>query len=167
MTDLVKLDEHRPHISGPVACTRCRHEWTAVRPVGADLLECPACGAIRGVSLDTMLHKPHLILGAECCGQRDSDDVCAAPACLYGDALMMIQCIRDASHLKYAALRTENEKLREEINQARQTCEFWKANHLAGNDEIERLRAALGDVHAAAKDNHLVAKLARAALEEK
>lgn len=33
--------------------------------------------------------------------------------------------------------------------------------------ENERLRAALGDVHAAAKDNHLVAKLARAALEEK
>ena len=33
--------------------------------------------------------------------------------------------------------------------------------------EIERLRAALRDVHAAAKDNHLVAKLARAALEEK
>lgn len=33
--------------------------------------------------------------------------------------------------------------------------------------ENEKLRAALGDVHAAAKDNHLVAKLARAALEAK
>ena len=103
MTDIVGLDEHRPHISGPVACTRCRHKWTAVRPVGADLLECPACGAIRGVSLDTMLHKPHLILGAECCGQRDSDGVCAAPACLYGDALMLIQCLRDAYSLEHRA----------------------------------------------------------------
>ena len=130
MTDIVKLDEHRPHISGPVACTRCRHEWTAVRPVGADLLECPACGAIRGVSLDTMLHKPHLILGAECCGQRDSDGVCAAPACLYGDALMLIQCIRDASHLEYAALRTENEKLRAYALKAFTVVEFCSGQGL-------------------------------------
>lgn len=34
-------------------------------------------------------------------------------------------------------------------------------------DEIERLRAALRDVHATAKDNHLIANIARAALGEK
>lgn len=112
MTDIVELDEHRPHISGPVVCTRCRHKWTAVRPVGTDLLECPVCGASRGASFGTMLHKPHLILGAECCGQRDGDGVCASPACLYGDALKLVQCIRDASHLEYTALRAENERLR-------------------------------------------------------
>lgn len=103
MSDIVDLDEHRPHISGPVVCTRCRHKWVAVRPVGTDLLECPACGANRGAGLDTMLHKPHLFLGGECCGQRDGDGVCAAPACLYGDALTLVQCIRDASHLEYIA----------------------------------------------------------------
>ncbi len=31
--------------------------------------------------------------------------------------------------------------------------------------ENERLRSALGDVHAAAKDNHMVASIARTALE--
>ena len=92
-----------PHISGPVICTRCRHKWIAVRPVGTDLLECPVCGASRGASLDTMLHMPHIILGPECCGQRDSDGVCAAPACLYGDALMLIQCLRDAYSLEHRA----------------------------------------------------------------
>ena len=96
MTDIVDIDEHRQHIFGPVVCTRCRHKWVAVRPVGTDLLECPVCGGNRGASLDTMLHKPHVILGGECCGQRDGDGVCAAPACLYGDALMLVHCIRDA-----------------------------------------------------------------------
>ena len=33
--------------------------------------------------------------------------------------------------------------------------------------EIERLRAALRDIHAAAGNNHLIANIARAALEEK
>lgn len=33
--------------------------------------------------------------------------------------------------------------------------------------EIERLRAALRDIHASAKDNHLIANIARAALEGK
>lgn len=100
MSDIVDLNEHRPHVSGPVVCTRCRHKWVAVRPVGADLLECPACGVNRGASLYTMLHKPHFILGSECCEQRDSEGRCAAPACLYGDALMLVHCIRDALMLE-------------------------------------------------------------------
>ena len=33
--------------------------------------------------------------------------------------------------------------------------------------ENEKLRAALGDIHAAAGNNHLIANIARAALEEK
>lgn len=44
-------------------------------------------------------------------------------------------------------LTTEHERLlaeREvEISQARGTAEYWKAEHLAGNNEIVRLRAAL------------------------
>lgn len=103
MTNIIDLDEHRSHLSGPVICTRCRHKWIAVRPIGTDLLECPSCGANRGASLDTMLHKPHIILGQECCGQRDSDGLCAAPACLYGDTLMLVHCIRDAYLLEYRA----------------------------------------------------------------
>lgn len=37
----------------------------------------------------------------------------------------------------------------------------------AKNAEIERLRAALRDIHAAAGNNHLIANIARAALGEK
>ena len=40
-------------------------------------------------------------------------------------------------------LRAEIKRLRAEVKQARDTSEFWKANHLAGNAEIDRLRAAL------------------------
>ena len=34
-------------------------------------------------------------------------------------------------------------------------------------DEIERLRAALREIHAAAGNNHLIANIARAALEDR
>jgi len=96
----VSLDGQRPHVSGPVVCTRCRHNWVAVRPVDTEMLECPVCGAYRGASFATMLYKPYLILGDQCCGQRDGDGVCAAPGCSYGDALMLVHAIRDAYHLE-------------------------------------------------------------------
>jgi len=63
------------------------------------------------------------------------------------DAADEIERLRE--HLKLAVwsdseecelLLEDNKRLREEIKQSRQTSEFWKANHLAGNDEIERLR---------------------------
>ena len=44
---------------------------------------------------------------------------------------------------KAVTLEKERDALRAELEQARRTAEFWKANHLAGNEEIERLRAEL------------------------
>lgn len=39
-----------PHLSGPVRCVRCKHEWEGVSPVGVfEGLECPACGNDTGV----------------------------------------------------------------------------------------------------------------------
>ena len=105
---IISLDEHIPHIAGPVVCTRCLHNWVAVRPVDTVLMECPACGASRGANLDTMLDKPHTILGDQCCGQRDGDGACAAPACFYGDVLRLIHAIRDAylfEHGTHASLK--------------------------------------------------------------
>ena len=99
--DLVDMADYRPHIAGPVVCTRCHHHWVAVRPVGTDLMECPSCHAMRGANLDTMLDNPQAILSDECCGQKDSDGVCMAPACLYGDALRLIHSIRVAYHLEH------------------------------------------------------------------
>ncbi|MGE5524333.1 MAG: hypothetical protein ACM3SS_11505 [Rhodospirillaceae bacterium] len=37
-----------PHLSGAARCTSCRHDWTAVAPVGVDWMECPACHLMKG-----------------------------------------------------------------------------------------------------------------------
>lgn len=49
MSDIINLDDHRPHRSGQAKCTNCKHVWAAVSPVGCDDLECPECGLCRGV----------------------------------------------------------------------------------------------------------------------
>lgn len=131
MTDIVNLDEHRPHISGPVVCTRCRHKWVAVRPVGVDLLECSACGASLGASLDTMLHKPHIILGEGCCGQRDASGTCMAPACIFGEALKMAHEAAACIERLEAALRplacTCTSKHPDGCSSGEVDCPFWNA----------------------------------------
>ena len=60
-------------------------------------------------------------------------------------------------------LRAEVERLREV------EAEFWSQNDALGKALLDnkQLKAALADVHAAAGNNHLIANIARAALEEK
>ena len=94
MTDILTLDEHRPHEAGPVICARCQHHWVAVRPSGATGLECPKCGAAMGMSLLGLLHLPETVLGDDCCGELDHQGVCCAPACTRGTALKLIDTIR-------------------------------------------------------------------------
>lgn len=52
MSDVVDLEAERerrsPHSTGKARCLDCRHEWTAVAPVGVLWLECPACTLERG-----------------------------------------------------------------------------------------------------------------------
>lgn len=44
-----------PHTEGPVRCVGCNHEWTAVTPAGEFRdLECPSCGAYKGIRLGTI-----------------------------------------------------------------------------------------------------------------
>lgn len=88
-TNLVDLDDHRPHIAGPVLCLRCENEWTAVRQLGAEALECPKCSAMMGYGWSNVRNAFKVVLGEECCGQVDSDGVCCAPACTYGSALKL------------------------------------------------------------------------------
>lgn len=75
--------------------------------------------------------------------------------------------------MENAALRAENEKLREAgVTMSRAADRFFdsakeqQARAEAAEVENERLRAALRDVHAAARDNYLIANITRAALEE-
>ncbi len=100
-SNVVSLDENRPHVAGPVVCTRCEHSWVAVRPVGVIFLECPKCGAHRGTSFMMMLAAADQILGDECCGQVDGAGVCCAPACIRGTALRLIDTIRKAYFLEH------------------------------------------------------------------
>lgn len=48
MGDVIDLDDHRPHNSGPAKCLACKREWVATAPVGAVELECPGCGCMTG-----------------------------------------------------------------------------------------------------------------------
>ena len=38
-----------PSITGEAICIGCRNEWGAVAPVGTWQLECPSCGAHKGI----------------------------------------------------------------------------------------------------------------------
>lgn len=102
MTKIITLDGHRgPWISGPVVCVRCLHNWVAVRPFGATWLECPRCGATMGGSLALMIKNAVYVLGHQCCGQRDSEGICCAPACDRGTALRLIDAIGKAYNLEH------------------------------------------------------------------
>lgn len=50
-------EERTPHLSGTFKCGACKHEWVAVAPVGCYVVECPACGCMRGYS------KSHVMAG--------------------------------------------------------------------------------------------------------
>jgi hypothetical protein len=48
MSDIINLDDHRPHEARYVACMKCAHDWVAVFPVKATALECSKCGEMSG-----------------------------------------------------------------------------------------------------------------------
>jgi len=48
MSDVTKLDDHRPHMTGTATCRNCQHFWQAVAPIYTFDLECPSCGHMAG-----------------------------------------------------------------------------------------------------------------------
>lgn len=48
MGDIIEL---RPaqHKEGEAVCISCNHSWVAVAPIETTWLECPGCGAYRGI----------------------------------------------------------------------------------------------------------------------
>ena len=48
----------------------------------------------------------------ECCGDKDSDGVCAAPACIFGEAVKELQNAADRIEKLEAALREITESAR-------------------------------------------------------
>jgi len=49
MGEVIGINENKPHISGPVVCMNCKHEWVGVAPAGTYWLECKQCGTFKGV----------------------------------------------------------------------------------------------------------------------
>jgi len=47
-TNVVDLDDRRPHAAKYVACMACGHDWVAISPAGTASLECSKCGAMAG-----------------------------------------------------------------------------------------------------------------------
>tara|TARA_R110002126_G_scaffold102764_2_gene234949 strand:+ start:1211 stop:1495 length:285 start_codon:yes stop_codon:yes gene_type:complete len=53
MTDnIVKLDDHRPHVTAYVACLDCGKDWIAVAPADTLHFQCPDCAKMSGVVVD-------------------------------------------------------------------------------------------------------------------
>lgn len=97
MSDVVSMTDYKPHIAGPVLCLRCGHYHISVRPNGVNEVECHKCHAVRAVPIrDALLAVSKHILGGECCGDKDQDGVCCAPACSAGTAARTIQFIIEA-----------------------------------------------------------------------
>jgi hypothetical protein len=49
MTNVISLDEARPHMTGNAMCLQCGEKWVAVAPIGTVELECPECQTWKGV----------------------------------------------------------------------------------------------------------------------
>ena len=53
MGEVVSLAAHREeqgqHGTGVARCLACKHEWSAVAPIGTVALTCPGCGSGKGM----------------------------------------------------------------------------------------------------------------------
>lgn len=50
--NVIELRPREPqeaHLYGAAHCMLCKHKWQAVASIGTGLMECPSCGAVRGV----------------------------------------------------------------------------------------------------------------------
>jgi len=47
-SNVVSLDEHRPHSASYVVCMLCAHDWPCVHPPDVVAFECPNCGHMAG-----------------------------------------------------------------------------------------------------------------------
>jgi len=54
MSEIINLDDQRPHVTRYVACISCGKDWVATVDARAEgMLECPECGALAGDVVST------------------------------------------------------------------------------------------------------------------
>ena len=50
MSKVLKFEKpDGPYRAGMTECYGCHHKWAAVAPLGPGVLECPECGAMKGI----------------------------------------------------------------------------------------------------------------------
>lgn len=65
--------------------------------------------------------------GGECCGDKDSDGICAAPACIFGEAVKELQLAADRI-----------EKLEAALTRIADLTEHWEHDVVSQANEIAR-----------------------------
>ena len=52
MTNIVSIDDHRPHQTSYVACFDCGKDWIAIAPANTMQFECQKCAKLSGAVVD-------------------------------------------------------------------------------------------------------------------
>lgn len=77
-----RTETEGPHMHGPALCVGCRHEFYGVTPVGTTQLECPCCGAMKGVWQHPAVDASRPVWECQCGNEffviHDDGMVCAA-----------------------------------------------------------------------------------------
>jgi hypothetical protein len=62
MSNVISINQAKPHISGDAHCIGCGHDWVAVAPIGTSVIDCPECKGAKGifVNLCCKLSEAHL-----------------------------------------------------------------------------------------------------------
>lgn len=69
MSDVITLDDYRPHNAGIAFCLHCEHEHAAVAPIDVDWMECPNCHLHRATWKGTFVRGEHLHWTCNCGSQ--------------------------------------------------------------------------------------------------
>lgn len=70
MSEVIQLNDHRPHAAGAAICISCKHEHVAVAPTGTVWFDCPACGLEKATWKYTFQFKPGTEIRVCACGNE-------------------------------------------------------------------------------------------------
>lgn len=68
MDNVVRLDDHRPHLTGEATCLSCDFKWVSAAPLGTSELKCPSCKTYKGVFIGTA--RPEVVWRCAPCGNE-------------------------------------------------------------------------------------------------
>lgn len=80
---VIDLLSRQPHMTGTARCLHCKHEWTAVAPLGSMTMECPECSLHKGVFVNNCAPEEGLLWTCNCGNQLYfiQPDICTCCNC--------------------------------------------------------------------------------------